>query len=336
MIPGIVRRMGERSYKGCEMTKKRLRVFLSALVVFSILPQALEPKNLAKVNAVDILRVKAGSGPNEIGIITPSEANPEGPMSFALNEKGEIFILDQENSRIQVFKEGRRIRTIPIPFRTFMDIDVLPGGKIVLLDNLTKKAVYFLEPNGKVIHHLPLAGQNVPYAPEVEGIYSVHSGDLAGVWLDLGGRSVRIASLEVKPFSDRISVSGRLTLDGKHLMRAEKIGDVTAVIYYSQEKFSRWTQYTITFDLYLAHLLGLWSDRNGRIYLGAFLVEEPKASNIFVVLTPKGKELGRVKLFVQKMPHEIHRSIRVSPDGHIFQMALDEKGVFVRRYSLTN
>jgi len=257
-------------------------------------------------------------------------------MSFALSKNGEIFVLDQINSRIQVVKDGKRIRSIPIPFRTFMDIDVLPDGKIVLLDNLVKKAVYFLGSNGKVVRHLPLVGENVPYAPEVEGIYSVHSGDLAGVWLDLGNRSVRIASLEVKAMADRISVSGKLTLDGKHLMRAEKIGDVTAVIYFSQEKFSTWTQYTITFDLRLAHLLGLWDDRHRRIYLGAFLVEEPKASNIVVVLTPEGKELGRVKLFVQKMPHEIHRSIRVSPDGHIFQMALDEKGVFVRRYSLTN
>ncbi len=285
-----------------------------------------------QARVVEEIGARFGSGLNDIGIITPKEANPEGPMSFALGKNGEISILDQINSRIQVFKEGKRIRTIPIPFKTFMDIDVLPDGKIALLDNLVKKAVYFLEPNGKFLHHLPLVGENVPYAPVVEGIYSVHSGDLAGIWLDLGGRSVKIASLEGKAISDRISVSGKLTLDGKHLMRAEKSGDVTAVISLSQEKFSTWAQYTINFDMYIAHLLGLWNDHDGRIYLGAFLFKEPKASNIFVVLTPEGKELGRVKLFVQKMPHEIHRSIQVSPDGHIYQMASDEKGVFVRRY----
>ncbi len=146
---------------------------------------------------------------------------------------------------------------------------------------------------------------------------------------------MRIASLEGKPFSERVSVPGMLTPDGKHLMSADRIGDVTAVIYYSQEKFSILEQYTVEFDMYADCLLGIWSDRNGRIYLGAMLIEEPKASNIVVVLTPEGKELGRVELFAQKMPHEIYHSIRVSPDGDIFQMALDEKEVFIRRYRLT-
>ncbi len=318
------------------MRKKGFWVFLSALIAFSILPHPLEPKNLVKVNGFDVLRAKFGSGPNDIGIITPSEGNPEGPMSFALGANGEIYILDQINSRIQVFKDGKRIRTIPIPFKTLWDIDILPDGKIVLLDNLVKKALYFLEPNGKVIAHIPLEGENVPYAPEVIGIYSIHSGEMAGVWLYLGGRSVRVASLEGKPFSNRVSVSGRLIPVGKRRMTANKIGDVTTVIYYSQEKFSRLVQYTVTFDLYIDCLLGLWSDRNGRIYLGAMLIEEPKASKIVVILTPEGKELGRVELFRQKMPHEIYHSVRTSPEGHIFQMALDEKGVFIRRYSLTN
>jgi len=178
-------------------------------------------------------------------------------------------------------------------------------------------------------------GENVPNASEVIGIYTVHSGDLAGMWLDLGDRSVRIASLEGKAIADRILISGKLTLNGKHLIRAERIGDVTAIIYHTQEKFSTWSQHTITFDMYLAYLLGLWDDRSGRIYLGVFLGEGANASNIFVVLTPEGKELGRAELFVQKMPHEIHRSVRVSPDGHIYQMALDENCVFVTKYSLT-
>ncbi len=292
-------------------------------------------KESRQVSTVEMVRARSGSGPDEIGVITPPEANPEGPMSFALGKDREIYILDQINSRIQIFKDGRKIRSIPIPSRTFLDIDVLPNGKIVLLDNLVKKALYFLDPNGKVTHHLPLVGENVPCAPEVIGVCSIHSGDLAGVWLDLGGRSVRVASLEGKPFSNRISVPGRLTPDGKHLITADRIGDVTVVVYYSQEKFSKLTQSTITFDLYIDCLLGLWSDRNGRIYLGAMLIEKPKASNIVVVLTPEGKELGRVELFVQEMPHEIHRSIRVSPDGYIFQMALDKRGVLIKRYGLT-
>jgi len=45
------------------------------------------------------------------------------------------------NSRIQVFKNGKKIKTIPIPVKTFTDIDLTPDRKIVLLDKMVRKAV---------------------------------------------------------------------------------------------------------------------------------------------------------------------------------------------------
>lgn len=207
-----------------------ISLFCLITYVESTNPRQTVGKDRGQVSAVEVVRARFGSGPDDIGIVTPKEAYPEGPMSFALGSGGEIYILDQINSRVQVFKNMKRIRTAPIPFSTFMDIDVTPDGKIVLLDNLVRKAVYVMESKGKVIHHLPLVGRNVPYAPEVTGIYTVHRGDLAGIWLDVGSRSVRISSLDGRASPDRISVQGKLTLDGKHLMRVEKIGDVTTII----------------------------------------------------------------------------------------------------------
>ncbi|MEJ5349942.1 MAG: hypothetical protein WHS46_14785 [Desulfosoma sp.] len=100
------------------------------MAIFSALPQVLGKNNPSKVTMVEVVRAKFGSGPNDIGVITPSEANPEGPMSFALGANGEIFILDQTNSRIQVFKGGKRIRTISMPLKTLWDIDVLSDARI--------------------------------------------------------------------------------------------------------------------------------------------------------------------------------------------------------------
>ncbi|MEM7818144.1 MAG: hypothetical protein QXP52_01500, partial [Candidatus Aenigmatarchaeota archaeon] len=54
-------------------------------------------EKIIKINAREILNVNQGSGENEIGVITPSEANPEGPMSFAIGRNEEIYILDQLN-----------------------------------------------------------------------------------------------------------------------------------------------------------------------------------------------------------------------------------------------
>lgn len=65
-----------------------------------------------KTKEREILNVNQGSGEDEIGVITPSEANPEGSMSFAIDKNEEIYILDQLNRRIQVFRE-KKIKTIP-------------------------------------------------------------------------------------------------------------------------------------------------------------------------------------------------------------------------------
>ena len=43
-----------------------------------------------------------------------------------------------------------------------------------------------------------------------------------------------------------------------------------------------------------------------------------------VILNPEGQEIGRISLFVQERPHEISHPLRVSPEGHIFQLALDD------------
>ena len=164
----------------------------------------------------------------------------------------------------------------------------------------------------------------------------VREGKFSGIWVELEQRSVRVASLDGKSI-ERISVPGKLSLNGRRLFRAEKIGDTTAVIYRSEEdNLSKWEpERTVYFEVEIVHLLGLWDDQNGRTYLGAFLEDQSNTFNTIVVLSPEGKELRRLKLFVQKMPHEIYHSVRVSPDGHIFQMALNDRGVFVRRYDLT-
>ncbi len=83
--------------------------------------------------------------------------------------------------------------------------------------------------------------------------------------------------------------------------------------------------------MYIVHLQGIWDDSFGRIYLGAALEDDNKWFNTIVILTPEGKELKRVNLFVQKMPYEIYRSVRVSQEGYIFQMAMDKGGFFYKK-----
>lgn len=300
-----------------------------------------------KVKKMDVVRAKFGSGSDEIGVTTPSEANPEGPMSFALGEKEEIYILDQLNKRVQIFKSGRRISTIPISVQktiNFKDIAQMGGDKVALLgiayvDGREKSSIYFIDANGKVLNFIKLEdGRLIPDSGAVMGIRIIKDGKFKGIWVEMDeGRSVRVASPDGKSI-ERISVPGKLSLNGRRLFRPEKVGDITAVLYHSEEdSLSRWEpERTVHFEMTLVHILGIWDDQKGKIYLGAFLEDQPKALNIIVVFSPEGKELGRLKLFVQKMPHEIWKSIRVSPEGNIFQLALDGREVFIRKYYLTD
>lgn len=283
-----------------------------------------------------VVRAAYGSGSNQIGIASPEEANPEGPMSFVLGPDAKVYILDQVNARIQVFDAGARTETIPIPGRTFVDIDRTPDGKLVLMDNLVKKAVYVLSPKGETIRILPLPGKGVADSAAVTAIECRDDPRWSGIWAQVDGRWLRLAALDGTPDAERLAIPGRPSIDGKRFLRAEVDGETTVLIRWSHADRAGWEQRRLAFDMPVAHLLGLWDDRRGRIYLGAFLVREPEAANVVAVLDPAGKELGRLALAVALMPHEVYRSVRVSPEGRVYQMVLEERGVVIRRYDLAD
>jgi hypothetical protein len=286
---------------------------------------------------VEVVRARYGSGPDDLGDIIPEEASPECPQSFALGSKGEIYILDQLNARVQIFKDKKRIETIPIPQELSIgvrEIDVTKDGKIVLLDMDIRHKVYVLDEKGTVLSELTLAGRNVPSAQGVYGMYCREDGRWDGIWVETEGRSVRIADLAGKPDPQRISVMGEFTSRGTRLLRAEVIGDVTAGIHISDETKTRWKDFRLVFDMPVSVEL-VNTDQTDDIFVVACLVEESKAAvvaNVAVVLNLEGQEKKRINMFVSHRIEHPFRNFRLSPDGKIYQMALDDEGVAVRRY----
>ncbi len=300
-------------------------------------------KSYSQTNVLEVMRAKFGTGSDNIGVTMGKEAASEGPMSFALGKDDEIYILDQVNSRIQVFKNGKRINSIHLMRDIrFKDIALTSDSKIILLesffkDGYEKTSIHILDSNGKTINVIPLEDRKfIPNSGEVLGIQIVNEGKFSGIWVDLGDFSVRVASLKGEAV-ERWIVPGKLSLNGRRVFYAKRVGDITGVIYLSEkDSISNWEpEIMVYFKTFLEGLLGIWVDQKERIYLGANLLDgQSKSSNLIVIFNAEGKELGCVKLFVQRMEHEVWQSIRVSPEGNIFQMAVDEKGVFVRKYTL--
>jgi len=317
--------------------------FISCLIVnisVKLSAQQASEKKFINARITEVVRVRTGSGPENIGVINPPEAEAIGPMSLTVSDDGEIYILDQLNSRIQVFRDGKRTGTIKLPVKSegLLDIELLPGKKIALLDNFMEKSLFIIDNQGKLVNTIILEGQLIAYAPEATEINVVKEGKFTGVWVSVNDRSVKLADTDGKT-TMRVSVPGKLTYNSEWLLGAEILGDITAVIRRSEKgSLSRWEpDQTVTFDTGIIHIYGPWNDSKGNIYLAAFLEksDEPGKStfeNVMVVFSPEMKETGRIKLAVQDAPFEIFHSIKVAQNGQIYQMLAEKNDIVVLKY----
>ncbi|MGB9837149.1 MAG: hypothetical protein ACPLRX_10465, partial [Candidatus Saccharicenans sp.] len=146
-------------------------------------------------------------------------------------------------------------------------------------------------------------------------------------------RSFLVAEKDLRPVSSFIKIPGLLTPDGRRLLKVEIVDEKEAVVSLSNEAFSKWKDFSISFPLPLGVIYGVWQDARNNIYLVANVYNFRQERNQAVILNAEGREIGRVDLFVSKVPNEIFYPVRVTASGEIFQLAIEEKEVVVRKYS---
>ena len=120
-----------------------------------------------------------GSGPGQAGKLIRQEGAPEGPMSFAVTDNGDIYLLDQLNARIiHLATNGKVLHHLPVPVArpecqegaTFADIAVTMDGALVLLDNLVGYCFVILDQAGTVRHRYDLATFGIPVQPGEQAV----------------------------------------------------------------------------------------------------------------------------------------------------------------------
>jgi hypothetical protein len=279
-----------------------------------------------------------GSGPGEIGRTRPSEGAPEGPMSFAMDARGRIHVLDQVNSRIQIFEKGKEPRAVPLPSDTYQDIEIDSRGNTVVLDRLVTGTIAFIDDAGTISHSVPIVGPGVPEGGGVTALLARAD----GVWVEVEHTtSVRVADASGAPDRERPIVQGRPSADGSARLSASLAGPSGASVgVASVAGTADPVQASVAFPMPVVGLHALESDQQGRVYLAANLLREGPAPafdileerEMVVVLSRAGLEIGRFDIAPPQGPEEQLRPIRVAADGSIYQLVCRERGATVERF----
>ncbi|MFH2008710.1 MAG: hypothetical protein ABI333_19135 [bacterium] len=153
-----------------------------------------------------VLSLPWGGSGYALGRHDGDEAASEGPASFVVSPRGEIYVLDQLNSRVLKFADdGTLEKEIPIPAVTFEDLAVTADGVIVLLDRLVRRSLLLVNERGVILAEYSVEGYGIPEGGLITAMFMRDD----GVWLEYGHTHV------VHVLDSRLQPCGRSVLPGR-------------------------------------------------------------------------------------------------------------------------
>lgn len=320
-------------------------------------PQALKPSPVPAVEVANapmraasqdrgevVLRAAWGDGPGQLGHRQPAEGEAEGPMSFAVDASRQIHVLDQVNSRVELFEQGGKSRSIPVARPSFQDIASDGKGGWILLDRLVSPAIAFVAQDGTT-REVALVGPGIEEGAAVTAL--VPRGD--GVWVEVEHSDlVRVADSNGAADPSRPHAAGRFSADGTVNLRAELSGPGSVSVMSQPaglESLSPNRALNVSFSEPVLNIATLETDSSKRTILVATLAPALSQERRFgsgkgiehleaVVLGTSGTEVDRFSMPKGKGSEEQFRPVTMGADGALYQMTCDDEGLTVRRYAL--
>lgn len=285
------------------------------------------------------LEARWGKGAAELGHKLGEEA-PEGPMSLAVGRKGDLWVLDQVNSRIQHFDAtGKLAGSIPVA-ETTQDLAIGPRGELYTLDRLGKSEVVAYDAAGRALARDAVVGGPIDEGGAVTGLFV----DEDGVYLEREHTdSVKIGGGDGQFDAERPVAPGRPSRDGSAFLRAaigRRGSPVVTVTVFGKDGTQRW-QKPLAFPHGVLHLLLLDTDRRGHLFVGAEVADESPGPphglvNLEVVVLrlglADGAAMGALELAASTRPEEILRELTVTDDGDVVQMLALDDGVRIASF----
>ncbi len=258
-----------------------------------------------------LIENKIGSGPGEIswkkiGVL------PNGPISFAVNGKGEIFILDWLNDRIVKFdSNGKYIANFPqdttehlmdIAFdeKNNLYLEYWSGDIAIYDNNMKLKKLIELEGQGSPISTMEVTNRNTILLIDP----NVKHGEQI-IELDTNGYLLR-GRYDLRYY---IESKGEYYLrEWRSISSRMKLGDS---VYNAEDKslFSR-----ERLGLSGVKIIGIDSLKN--IYFSRKIKDDPKERILKV--SPKGKILADFLIRYSSGHDDVCRTTRVSDAGHVY------------------
>jgi hypothetical protein len=276
-----------------------------------------------------------GSGLDQLGRERAQEGNAMGPMSFAVDARGRVYVLDEVNGRIvRRGADGKPEAEFPIELRTPEDMVVADDGALAVLDRHAGQEVAIYDESGKLVGEIPLEGEGIEDTGSVTGVFV----DGKDVYVEREhGPLVKVGNTSGAPSDVRSEIPGRPSRDGLSFLKAGIIEAPAGRAYVSSiERASGEHRFTRELRLNAAihMILLLDSDKAGTIYFAAEVAREDGQPEVRLsCLEPlKGVVVGSAILPANTLPEESFRDLVVLDGGGVIYAIRTEEGVSYQRF----
>lgn len=258
-----------------------------------------------------------------------------GPMSLAVDGKGNVYILDEINGRIvRRGPDGKLEGTFPLHQQTPDDIAVAADGSIAVLDRISGKDVALYDASGASQGSLPLVGPGLPDPGDVTSI-QVDGND---VYAELEhNKLVELGDTSGHAANPRTTLSGRPSRDGKSLLSA-RIVDANAGRVRVESVVRASGAVRFVRDLALVpvihQILLLDTDLSGTIYLAVEFQRPGAVAKVTLSCldAATGAVIGGALLPANTMPEDSFRDFAVLDGGGVIYALRSPAGVTYQRY----
>ncbi|MFH2009210.1 MAG: hypothetical protein ABI333_21655 [bacterium] len=272
-----------------------------------------------------------------VGRIVGSEADSEGPKSFAVKPDGGVLLLDQVNLRVlNLDEDGGLLGTIDLPGSTFDDVEQYEGRAVLALDRLVAKTLLVMDMQGTHLAEVTLEGRGI----ERSGLITALLPRKDGVWLEVRHRySVKVLDSRLQPCERQILL-GRPLEQGRSLHGA--LDGAGGVSLWTSRRNARSSLHSVTLSGQdpVRRIVWLDEDDLGAVYAvlhealfaatSPYRVQDERYQ--LVVLDEGLGELARLQSPWVLTSYDQRVELRVGPGRRLWQMAFVPDGVLLLRW----